>query len=290
MKQKYKILITGANGLLGKRLVKQLSLSNEIYALVRHLPDNAIDKVNYLVINLSDSWDIVELPEQLDVIIHLAQSSKFREFPDQAMDIFNVNINSTAKLLDYAHKSGVKSFIYASSGGVYGTGSEAFNENSPIISNGELGYYLGSKLCGEVLVQNYATLMNIITLRFFFMYGEEQEKSMLIPRLVDSVKNGKPISLQGQEGIKINPIYVQDAVNAIEKSLDVEKSFAYNIAGNEVLSLKQIMTVIGDVLGKNPVFKYQEVEPKDLIADNSEMKTHLVSPDISFREGIGRFV
>jgi len=284
--QKRKILITGANGLLGKRTVRQLSQHNEIYAVVRNKPEDPISSVHYIEMNLSVVWSIEDLPSDIDIIIHLAQSSKFRDFPDQALDIFNVNIQSTAKLLDYAHKINIQKFIYASSGGVYGTGAKAFDENSPITPSGKLGYYLGSKLCGEVLAQNYANFMNVITLRFFFMYGPEQNKSMLIPRLVEMVRNGQPIGLQGNEGISINPVHVQDATNALEKALDLQESFAFNIAGEQVVSLKMIADTIGNILGKEPVFDISEDEPNNLIADIEEMKRHLITPGVSIEDGL----
>jgi len=65
-----------------------------------------------VVVDLSSDWKIRELPTNIDVINHLAQSDKFRDFPAGAPDIFQVNINSTAMLLDYVQKSGVKIFIY----------------------------------------------------------------------------------------------------------------------------------------------------------------------------------
>ena len=126
---------------------------------------------------MSTQWNTSILPNDIDVIIHLAQSSKFRDFPSEAEDIFNVNIKSTAQLLDFARKNNVQKFVYASSGGIYGTNSNrAFNESSPITATDQLGFYLGSKLCGEVLVRNYSTLFDVITLRFFFMYGPKQQK------------------------------------------------------------------------------------------------------------------
>ena len=65
-----------------------------------------------VVFDLSSDWKIRELPTNIDVINHLAQSDKFRDFLAGAPDIFQVNINSTAMLLDYIQKSGVKNFIY----------------------------------------------------------------------------------------------------------------------------------------------------------------------------------
>jgi len=283
---KKKILITGANGLLGSHAVSALRQHYEIHAIVRTMPQVPIDDVSYDIIDFSGDWEERYLPDGIDTIIHLAQSSHFRDFPEKALDVFRVNIESTARLLDYAKRSGVQRFIYASSGGVYGSGNVAFDENAPIVPPGQLNYYLGSKLCSEVLVQSYASLMNVIILRFFFMYGPGQKRSMLIPRLIDSVKEDKPITLQGKEGIKINPVHVSDAVEALSKAIYLQGSYTLNIAGSQILSLREITEIIGQKLNKSAVLDFKNEEPKHLVADIEAMKNLLGSPKILLVDGI----
>ena len=102
-----KILITGITGLIGRHLSEELSnLGHNIYGVTRRPCSKSSYKA--VVIDLSSDWKISELPTNIDVIYHLAQSDKFRDFPAGAQDIFQVNINSTAKLLDYAKKTGIK--------------------------------------------------------------------------------------------------------------------------------------------------------------------------------------
>lgn len=285
-----RILITGANGLLGAKAVNQFSQMHEVHALVHTLPALPIAGVKYHVIDLANLLPINTLPTSLDAVFHLAQSSRFREFPEQVMDVFNVNVSSTAQLLDYARKVGAKKFVFASSGGVYGASDEAFKENSVISQHGQLGYYLGSKLCGEILAQNYSSLMDITILRFFFMYGQQQRSTMLIPRLIENVRNNLPISLQGDEGIRINPIHVNDAAVALESTLKLAGSHILNIAGPEVLSLKQIAETIGHKFRVTPAFKYVEGIPTHLIGDVEAMKRLLHKPTIKFSEGLNDWI
>jgi len=281
------ILVTGANGLLGRHIIKRLVHDDfKVFSLVRNEPESCVDGVDYIKVNLGGDWSCNLLPTHIDSIIHLAQSDKFREFPEQALDVFQVNIASTAKLLDYAAKVKCKNFIYASSGGVYGAGSSAFSENSPISPVGNLGYYLGSKLCSEILVQSYTEIMNVTALRFFFMYGPGQKRSMLIPRLVDNIKNAQPISLQGEQGISINPIHVNDAVNALMNTFTLKQSSIINIGGPQVLSLRQIGDIIGEKLGKEPQYDKVSGKPNDLIGDVSLMKELLYKPEIMLANGI----
>lgn len=287
MDKKQKIIVTGSNGLLGNRLVKSLSKNYDVFAIAHRPPEKPIEGVFYKTIDFSNNcWLGDDLPSDVDTIFHLAQSSKFRDFPDEAMDIFNVNINSTARLLDFAKKNGVRKFVYASSGGVYGSGGNAFHENSPIQPRGTLGYYLGSKLCSEILCENYASHMSINIVRFFFMYGPEQKKSMLIPRMVESVKTGQAISLQGNNGISINPIHVSDSVRALQKIITVPESRTFNIAGTEVYSLRDIAEMVGKILGKSPVFTSIPGEENNIVASIEEMKSVLVKPAISLQQGL----
>jgi nucleoside-diphosphate-sugar epimerase len=283
---KPKILVTGANGLLGRHAIRSLCEEYEIYAAVHVMPLEPVEKVKYLLLDFSSEWSTDKLPKDLEAIIHLAQSSRFREFPDQSLDIFNVNISSTAHLLDFAWRIKVKKFVYASSGGIYGSSEIAFDENSPIISHGQLGFYLGSKLCGEILVQNYSQLMDVTTLRFFFMYGEGQRRTMLVPRLIDNIRNGVPINLQGTDGIRINPIHVSDAVAALRAIFKLNGSHTINIAGPETLSLRQIAECIGDLIKCNPTFTYSDVNPTHLIGDITAMQQLLNEPQVFFRNGI----
>ena len=234
-----RVLITGIQGLLGRHLASTLNDQDfVIHGVTRgktHGPKSFID---YLTIDLASDWSIKSLPKQCDVVIHLAQSASFRDFPNSALDIFKVNIESTARLLDYARQAGVKKFVYASSGGVYGNSSQAFKENAPIVPPGKLGYYLGSKACGEILVQSYASNFDVVVVRPFFIYGPGQKRSMLIPRLFDSVATGKPITLQGDSGIRINPIHVEDAASAVAAAIDLNESAIFNVAGSSVLSIR----------------------------------------------------
>jgi len=284
--EKKRIIVTGANGLLGRHVVSELRQHYAVHALVRAIPEHPLDGVKYHPLDLSDEWSTQDLPEAVDNIIHLAQSSHFREFPEKALDVFQVNLASTAVLLDYAFRNRVKRFIYASSGGIYVSGSVAFDENAPIMVPGQLGYYLGSKLCGEVLAQNYAQFMKVIVLRFFFMYGPGQKRSMLIPRLIDDIRAGRDIVIQGEQGIRINPIHVSDATRALFRAITLDHSATFNIAGPEVLSLREICDMIGERLNVVPKYVVMAGNPRDLIGDITAMKELLCVPQMLIADHI----
>lgn len=288
MSTKEVVLVTGATGLLGQDLVQRLASQNEVHAITRQAPAQVVPGVRYHVIDLATDWNVTQLPSQADRVIHLAQSSHFREVPEKSLDVFQVNVGTTAKLLDYAWRANARQFLFASSGGVYGAGSEAFHENSPIVPPGQLGYYLGSKLCGEVLAQSYAAHLQVLVLRFFFIYGPGQNRSMLIPRLIDYVRTGRPVMLQGPDGIRINPIYVNDASRALMAAMSTAESATFNVAGSELMTLRQIVQEIGTAVGNAPIFETSATAGRDLIGDNRAMRERLHEPEVGFASGISR--
>lgn len=284
MIRKMNIIVTGANGLIGYELCKLLSSSHNVFAISRSNPN--IIGVEFIKLNFNKEIDFDKFPKSIDVIYHLLQSEKFRNFPDSAIELYTVNTLSTLRLLEYARKKGCIKFVYASSGGVYGNSESAFSEESPVLNNQDLGFYIGSKLCSEIMTDNYKSYFDIIITRFFFVYGKRQNKTMLIPRLVDNIKNGKEITLQGEGGLIINPIHVNDASRVLMKILELNGIHKFNIGGEQVLSLKQISDIIGFKLGESPNYLYKEGNPTNLIGDIAKMKSLLTSPEIIFEKGI----
>ncbi len=286
MPDKRRILLTGASGLLGSRFLDEEHGNFELHAVVRRRRLPEVPDVHYHLVDFSGAWSSDDLPKSVEAVVHLAQSLHFRDFPGQALDVFRVNVESTARLLDFAVRAGARKFIYASSGGVYGSSVEPFDENAPIVYPGQLGYYLGSKLCAEILVHNYAPLIDVIVLRFFFMYGARQRRSMLIPRIADNVRARRPIFLQGKDGIRINPVHVSDAAAMLRASLSCIGSQTINVAGTEILSLREIAEIIGEHAGIEPSFKQESMEPKNLVGNNSLMASMLGKPLVPFKKGV----
>ena len=285
------VLVTGANGLVGRATVSHLGQSCRVHALVRKMPELPLPGGALPIVQDLRDWREPELGDRPDTIIHLAQSPRYRDFPEGALDLFEVNVGSTQRLLDWGCRVGVKRFIYASSGGVYGHGDDAFEEDKPIEDAVPLGHYFASKRCGELLTEAYSGQMTVIVLRFFFVYGPGQRRTMLMPRLIDSVLNGRPIVLQGQDGISTNPIYVDDAALAIEAASRLDVSEKINVAGPQVLSLREIGELIGEATGCTPRFDIQRgAEPKHLIGSTGKMARLLGAPRTGMAEGLARMV
>jgi nucleoside-diphosphate-sugar epimerase len=276
-----RILVTGAGGFVGARLLERLQGEHELYPVVRSAPD---DSREWIVQDLAEPLDLARLPERIDAVIHLAQSRRYREFPGGAEDMFAINVASTFHLLEYARRAGAQTFLLASTGGIYGYSYEALVETSPA---NPLNFYLTSKHVAESLVGNYQGLFRTVVFRFFFVYGPGQE-GMVVPTLLEKVRKGDQISIAGRPGQRINPIHVEDAVSVFRPALELERSDVFNVAGDEIVSIRELVGLIEEATGEPAHVRHIDPEHDgDLVGDNSRMKDLLgVEPGLSLLEGI----
>ncbi len=289
MQARKSVLITGSQGLLGQQLVSDLSQQFQVFAVSRNGITPLNDNVVSLPMDLSSDWQSGILPDGLQAIIHLAQSDKFKDFPASAMDVFNVNLNSTAKLLDFAHKSNVQKFVLASTGGIYRRGKAPLSSDSELEAPTQLTQYFGTKLAAEIFANNYKEIFDVDILRLFFMYGPRQKPHMFIPRLVQSIKSGIPITLAGEDGIRVNPIFVDDVSRLVTARVSDLGSEVINVCGSETVSIRQIAEEIGAQLGIAPTFTIVN-EEDDLIADSSRAAELLGNSFTSLHTGLHKLI
>jgi nucleoside-diphosphate-sugar epimerase len=280
-------LVTGAAGLLGKATVDALADSGvEVHALVRDASQAFRDDVQFHVADLSQPLNAAALPSTVDSVFHLSQAREFRDFPGSALPVFAINVATTAFLLDYAAAVGSSSFVYASSGGVYQGSAQPLTEESPLVAPADLGYYLSTKLSSEALVGSYTSLFTAVSIRYFFIYGPGQARGMLIPRLFDRVANGEPLQLQGEAGMRINPVHSADAAAATIAAASLTESATVNIAGPQTVSLRDIGELFAEDLGREAQFETAAGTPSDLVASTERMSALLTAPTITLREAL----
>jgi UDP-glucose 4-epimerase len=283
-----RILVTGSTGFLGSRLVRQLEGENEIFALIRTAPRVKLSRVHWINQDLAKPLDYSSLPKNADAVIHLAQSKSYRQFPDGANDVFDVNIHGTFNLLEFGRKVGIECFIFASTGGVYGYSYEKFGETDPV---DPLNFYLSSKYTAELLVANYQQFFRTVVFRFFFVYGPDQ-RGMLIPTLMRKVVNGERITIEGNPGLRINPIYVEDAVRVFEPGFHLGSSELFNVAGDENVTISNLIRLIEMITGKKALVEHTASGPRgDLVGDNRRMKEVLkVHPEVRLLGGLSEMI
>jgi len=247
-----KILVTGASGYIGTHLVRALASrgEHEVIGISRSSMQAYSGSVRVLALDLSQRGWTLGLPKAVDVVVHLAQSKHYRDFPDGVKDMVAVNLNSTIDLATWACRHGVKRFLFASTGNVYPTNLDRplREDDSPCPAS----LYGASKLGAELLLQHYGTLFEIVLMRIFGVYGPGQ-KDMLIPSTIRRVLNDEEITLAGGVGIYLSPLFVTDCVKMIDALIQaprLDPLQRVNLAGPETVSLAQIVVTLEELLAR----------------------------------------
>jgi UDP-glucose 4-epimerase len=276
-----RVLVTGATGLIGSRLIERLAPGNEVFAVTRGRGPE-LDGVEWIRQDLSQQLDYAALPTEVDTIAHLAQSDRYRDFPHGAMDLFAVNVQSTASLLEYARSAGARAFVVASTGGSYAPSPAPIGEDGPLSTPEP---YLRSKRMAELLVENYAGELGGAILRFFFAYGPGGK--LLVARLAGKILAGEEIVIEGDPGMAMNPIYVEDAAAAVAAALRLSEQATINVAGGEVVRLRELVERLAAALGREARIRPGGDSAGDLVADTSLMRSLLgIRPEVDLDRGL----
>jgi UDP-glucose 4-epimerase len=279
------VVVTGATGFLGSVVVELLGRQDEVVAL--HRPGSAsppVAGVRWIAQDLAAPLS-AQLPDHADAVLHLAQSRRYREFPEGVVDVYAVNAGMTVELLDYARRAGAATFTYASSGAVYESGPEPVHEDdAPRPGN----FYAASKRAGELATEQFRSQLHAHVLRFFFIYGPGQ-RNMFIPGVLGRIRDSQEVTLAGADGIHVNPVYVDDAAAAVAATLGLADSMTLNVAGPDVVSLREIAELGGRALGCAPSFATADSQP-DLVASIERMSAALGAPKVGVEQGLQRTV
>jgi UDP-glucose 4-epimerase len=286
-----KFLLTGATGFIGSNLQAKLLQNHQVYSITRKPPPTSHDdRLTWLQADLSKPDSISGMPASIDAVVYLAQSRAYRRFPGEAQDIFNVNVRSTLALAEHARISGVRTFVFASTANVYRLSPERISEEWVVEPT---SFYARTKRMAEMLMESYADFFNCTVLRLFTVYGPCQTET-LVSDLIERVRFGRPIQVQGQHGFKTSPVYVGDVKDVILRLLEREKFSSgfevFNVGGDEMLGIRELAVAIGEALNVSPVFDYtEENEPTGWMANNAKLKTTLsLETFLSIRDGIKR--
>jgi UDP-glucose 4-epimerase len=234
---------------------------------------------------------MARLPQQVDMIIHQAALIDTDAVRDEAAP-FLANVIATWRLLRYAEQAGVRCFVHASTGGVYGCRDRAFVEEDPF---NPLDLYSLTKCQGELAVRHTPASFPKIILRYFFPYGIGTPNP--IPTYVERAIRGAAIAIRADRKPRLNPIYIDDAVEATLAALTLQQDTTLNIAGSEITTFAEIAEFAAHRAGRRPNFTFisgDDVIPyyrADLVASIAAMQRTLsFTPQVKLAQGLAELV
>ena len=205
-KNPQKILITGANGFIGNRLMQHYK-SQGIAVIGVDLTGNQEDIFQG---DIGQPESISQLLADCDVVIHTAAlvSNAIAD-----ADMWRVNVLATHNLVEAAKKNNVKRFVQISSIVAYGNTAEGeLDENHPVHADG--GSYVLTKLASEhaALAATVNSTMELVIIRPGDVYGPGSRPWVVLP--LEAINKGQFMLPAKGEGF-FRPIYIDDLIRGI---------------------------------------------------------------------------
>jgi len=240
-----KILVTGATGYKGSVLVpKLLSKGYQVVAFDMQWFGNQLPEHENLTVIKGDVIDTPSIPlNGIDAIIHLASIAN-----DPCGDLdpkltWETSALATMQLADRAKREGIKHFVYASSGSVYGVKDE--DSVTEELTLEPLSEYNKTKMVSERVLMSYSEDMTVQIVRPATVCG-------LSPRMrldvavnmltMQALKNGK-ITVFGGEQARPN-IHIDDITDLYVFLLDNPQVTGIYNAGFENITVGEIAEII----------------------------------------------
>ena len=284
------IVVTGSESFVGRELIKQLlEQKKEIIGI--DLVNEKSQDYEYIKMNICSNQITDVIPNNTDVVIHLAALSTDPLCKGKAYQCFDTNVMGTLNLMNTSLKKNVKQFIFASSEWVYSgfTGNEEKNEEAIIDITKISSEYALSKLVSEVNLRQQYTLgfCDVTILRFGIIYGHKNGKGSAVESIARKVKNCESITTKSlKTGRRF--VHVKDIARGIIQSLGLKNFEIINLSGNKVNTLKEIIEISERIFHTKIDVTETDSNKPDVRNPSNEKAVKSINwkPEIDLEEGI----
>lgn len=240
-----KILITGANGLLGQKLVALLSAQENCKLLATSKEDARFtipSNVSYINLDITNTVDCSSVVNDFlpDAIIHAAAMTQVDACEDKRELCDSINIEGTRNLI---LAIGIRKthFVHISTDFIYEGDEEEYFEDSRV---NPLSYYGASKWKSEQLFDQVTFPYSI--LRTVLVYGvlEDLSRSNIVLWAKGSLEKGQQINVVDDQ--YRCPTLVEDLALACWDVVEKNVTGVFHVSGKEFLSILDLVYKIAD--------------------------------------------
>lgn len=285
-------LITGITGLLGTALVEENSNKKNIKGIYignYRMPDDEF--IDYIICDTTDKDKLLRLlrDEKIDSIIHAAGMANTDMCEREPEKCYTSNIMGTKNVMELAYQKKAK-LIYISTNAVFDGENAPYGEEdepNPINCYGKI------KLKCELLIRK--NLKNHLIIRPILMYGlnNPHERKSFFVWALEKLKNKEKINIVND--VIENPLLSNQCADIIWKLINKEATGIYHIAGRDVLSRYEAVTMMAKVFSLdaaliNPVssdfFSHLALRPKNTSYTTVKIERELTIKPLGFEEGL----
>jgi CDP-paratose 2-epimerase len=297
------VLVTGGAGFVGCNIAAALARRGQnvtvFDSFARHgahenahwLKSQCGDRIEIQTADIRDSEAVDAAVARASAVIHLAAQVAVTTSLDNPRDDFEINARGTLNVLEAVRQlSPAAPILFASTNKVYGslfadaavrrsgsrceptnpTAQTGIGEEAPLDFHSPYGC---SKGAADQYVRDYARVFGLrsAVMRMSCIYGPRQfgtEDQGWIAHFMLQALAGNPITIYGN-GLQVrDALHIEDAVSAwlaVLDRIDALKGGVFNLGGGpgNALSLRELLDIIGALLGSRPPTIHAEMRPGD---------------------------
>lgn len=282
-----RVLVTGGAGFIGSHVADRLLSSGHQVAIVDSLTSgresNMPSDAQFYKADVKDAVALNTIFKEFkpESVMHFAAQKSVTHSVKDPIDDANENVMGSLNLLEVSSSSGVKKFIFASTGGaLYGeTIKPASEEENP---QPESPYGI-AKLAVEHYLGFYQKHRNLgtVVLRLSNVYGPRQDphgEAGVVAIFCSRLKAGQPLIIYGDGKQTRDYIYVKDVAEAFVAALRLTKSHTLNIGTGREASVLDLVDGLTAVHGEASKVQHAAERPGELrrsVLDASRAETAL---------------
>ena len=244
---KQKVLVIGANGLLGQKLVDTFLDDFEVHGIGRkNKPSLEFDNFNYTVCDITNREQILDLVRTFEpnFIVNSAAYTNVDGCEDEKEECWKINVVGVENLANVAKRFGIH-VVHISTDYVFDGVEGNYDEES---RPKPLGYYGRTKLASENVLISSGIDCAIVRTMVLYGIGIDLNHNF-VTWIIEKLTNGESINIvDDQFG---HPTLVDDLAKAILKIVDLKKTGVYNVAGSECMSRFELAQKIAEVFNLN---------------------------------------
>ena len=284
-------IVTGAAGFVGSHLAEALGdAGHEVVGVDcftdYYDPAEKERNAEGLEVRRQDLADDLLDLDGVDGVFHLAGQPGVRSFGDVFPLYLRRNVLATQRVLEACAATGTR-VVFASSSSVYGE-AEAYPTPEDATPR-PISPYGITKLACEHLARAYGG--EVVTLRYFTVYGPRQRPDMAFRRVCDALLTADAFEVYGGGLQSRSFTYVADAVDATVAAMErAPAGSLFNVGGGEEATMLDAIALLEQASGRSLDVRHVDAARGDVSrtkADDSRISAALGwSPSTSLADGL----
>ncbi|HDP74718.1 MAG TPA: SDR family oxidoreductase [Bacteroidales bacterium] len=227
-----RILITGANGLVGKNIAKVLIATNQVEVFATSLKKFQLEGATTFTSNLLNA-DINHMVDDIrpETVVHCAALSSPDACEVDRYACHRMNVGLTKRIVSACVNYNVH-LVFLSTDFIFDGAKDNYTE---LDMPNPVNYYGESKVEAEKLIQASGVVNTIV--RTSLVYGVETKLSRpnILTRVIDNLRKNKQYKVPSDQ-IR-TPTYAPDLASAISQICLNRVTGIYNISGDRIISV-----------------------------------------------------